>query len=108
MLTGNGAANLLNGLAGNDTLDGGAGADDMLGGAGNDTTSSTMPAIRRRERQRRHRRGRCDRNYRLGANVENLVLQGSADLQGYGKQSPTRSSATATTICSTAAPAPTP
>ena len=36
VLTGNGAANFLVDLAGNDTLDGGAGADGMLGGTGND------------------------------------------------------------------------
>jgi serralysin len=35
-ITGNLAANLLEGLTGNDTLDGGAGADTLLAGAGND------------------------------------------------------------------------
>ena len=85
ILTGNGAANVLVGLAGNDTLDGGAGADNMLGGTGNDTYvvdnagdivvesanegTDTVDATVR---------------YRLAANVENLTLTGSADLQGYG------------------------
>ena len=32
-----------------------------------------------------------DRSFRLSANVENLVLQGSADLQGYGNSQATRS-----------------
>ena len=57
-------------------------------------------AGRRRQRHlfrrqcRRRRRGECQRGQRhrssrrvsftLGANVENLILQGSADLQGYG------------------------
>ena len=85
VLTGNGAANFLVGLAGNDTLDGGAGADGMLGGTGNDMYvvdnagdfvvesanegTDTVDATA---------------SYRLTANVENLALQGSADLQGYG------------------------
>jgi Ca2+-binding RTX toxin-like protein len=37
LLIGNGDANRLNGLAGNDVLNGGAGADTLLGGDGNDT-----------------------------------------------------------------------
>ena len=46
VMTGNGAANFLVGLAGNDTLDGGAGADGMLSAALATTcTSSTVPAI---------------------------------------------------------------
>ncbi|MEF8699739.1 MAG: VCBS domain-containing protein [Candidatus Accumulibacter sp. UW20] len=36
-LTGDNAANLLNGLAGNDTISGGVGADTLQGGDGNDT-----------------------------------------------------------------------
>ena len=36
-ITGNGLANLLEGLDGNDTLSGGGGADTLHGGAGNDT-----------------------------------------------------------------------
>ena len=35
--TGNGAANIITGGAGNDTLNGGAGVDTLTGGAGNDT-----------------------------------------------------------------------
>jgi len=76
---------LLDGGAGNDTLDGGLGADRMLGGtgedsfivdnagdlveelagAGNDTVYSSI-------------------DYTLSANVENLTLTGSADLNGTG------------------------
>ena len=82
---GNSAVNALFGNAGSNILDGGAGADAMTGGAGNDayfvdnigdqtienpgegndTVFSTV-------------------DFRLSANVENLVLQGGADLQAYG------------------------
>ena len=45
-------------------------------------------------------------DYSLTANVENLVLQGTASLQGYGN-SLSNSTATAGTTSSTAAPRPT-
>ena len=45
---------------------------------------------------------------RLSANVETLVLQGTADLQGFGNSlAQLRCTATPATICSTAMPAPT-
>ena len=84
---GNGLSNVLTGNAGNNILDGDAGVDAMFGGAGNDvyfvdnggdlvienanegrTTPSSQPPI----------------SLLLSANVENLVLQGNADLQGFG------------------------
>jgi Ca2+-binding RTX toxin-like protein len=81
---GNDLANALYGNTGNNLLNGGAGADVMFGGLGNDTyfvdggdgvienanegTDSVFSTT----------------HYALSANVENLVLQGSADLQGYG------------------------
>ena len=75
-LIGNSGNNLLNGGIGADGMQGGAGNDtyfvDNVGdgvvesaGAGNDTVFSTV-------------------NFTLSANVETLILQGSADLQGYG------------------------
>ena len=82
---GNGLANTLFGNAGNNILDGKGGADIMLGGAGNDSYfvddandivfenagegSDTVFA---------------SAHFGLSANVETLVLEGSADLQGYG------------------------
>ena len=82
---GNGGSNAIYGNAGNNILDGGIGVDALYGlagsdayfvdnpgdavienpGEGNDTVFSTA-------------------HFRLSANVEYLVLQGSAGLQGYG------------------------
>ena len=84
---GNSAVNALFGNTGSNILDGGAGADAMTGGAGNDayfvdnigdqmienpgegndTVFSTV-------------------DFRLSANVDNLILQGGADLQGLRQQ----------------------
>ena len=60
-----------------------------------------------RECQRGHRYGVLVGSLRLTANVENLLLQGSADLQGFGNACRTRSTAIAATIPWTAMPAPT-
>jgi microcystin-dependent protein len=84
-LTGTSDANTLYGADGNDILDGAAGADTMIGNLGNDTyvvdnggdmvienpgagTDVVESSI----------------HYALAPNVENLVLTGNADLQGYG------------------------
>jgi Ca2+-binding RTX toxin-like protein len=82
---GNSLANAIFGNSGNNLIDGHAGADVMAGGLGNDTyfvdnaadavvenagagTDAVFAAV----------------NYRLSDNVETLVLQGNADLQGFG------------------------
>src|SRR4029079_12187120 len=82
---GNSAANAIFGNTGSNVLDGALGADTMIGGAGNDAyivdnigdqvienpgegNDTVFASI----------------NYTLTANVENLVLQGGADLQGHG------------------------
>ncbi|WP_309475772.1 M10 family metallopeptidase [Pseudomonas sp. B21-010] len=86
-LTGNASVNNLLGGAGNDTLDGGAGADTLSGGTGNDTyvvdnlndviseTSTLAGEIDT---------VRSSLNWSLGANLENLTLTGSANLNGNG------------------------
>jgi Ca2+-binding RTX toxin-like protein len=83
--TGNSGSNTITGNSGNNVLDGAAGADSMSGGAGNDgyfvdNGSDTV-------RESANEGGDtiyASVHYRLSANVENLVLQGTADLQGYG------------------------
>lgn len=84
-LIGNVAANVLTGAAGSDTLDGGVGADTMIGGVGNDTyvvdqagdliveyagegNDTVMASV----------------SLTLGANLENLVMTGSAAISGVG------------------------
>jgi Ca2+-binding RTX toxin-like protein len=85
VLTGNAASNKLWGLEGNDTLDGGAGADILIGGLGNDKyyvdnasdlvvetaaegTDTVYSSV----------------SHALEDNVENLVLTGTANINGVG------------------------
>lgn len=84
-LTGNDGNNILSGGAGTDMLDGGLGADSLVGGAGNDTyfvdhvgdtitealnegTDNVQSAV----------------TILLGANVENLTLTGTGNIDGTG------------------------
>jgi Ca2+-binding RTX toxin-like protein len=85
VLVGNGGANVLRGGAGNDRLNGQSGADTLIGGEGNDvyfvdrTEDSVVEAAGEG----------IDRvlstvSYALSAEVENLTLRGSANLDGTG------------------------
>jgi Ca2+-binding RTX toxin-like protein len=82
---GNSQANELHGNAGNNLLDGRAGADTMFGGAGNDVyfVDNAGDVVVENANE-----GNdvvfSTAHFQLSANVETLVLQGSADLQGYG------------------------
>jgi len=75
----------LNGAAGNDTLDGGAGNDRMLGGQGDDLyrVDSTNDVIVENAGEGTDT-VQSSANYTLSANVENLVLTGSASISGTG------------------------
>ncbi len=84
-ITGNAAANVLYGLEGNDTLDGGGGADQMFGGSGNDTyiVDHAGDVVTELSGQGTDT-VEASVSYTLGANVEKLVLTGSAGLTGTG------------------------
>jgi endoglucanase len=82
---GNSLANVIYGNAGNNLLDGGGGADAMFGGAGNDTYFVDNAGDAAIENSGEGNDAVFSTAHlRLAANVETLVLQGSADLQGYG------------------------
>jgi Ca2+-binding RTX toxin-like protein len=82
---GNGESNAIYGNTGNNLLDGDAGADGMLGGAGSDVyfVDNAGDAVVENSGEGNDTVF-STAHLRLSANVENLVLQGSADLQGYG------------------------
>ncbi|TND06010.1 MAG: Hemolysin-type calcium-binding repeat 2 copies family protein [Rhodocyclaceae bacterium] len=75
------------GGSGNDTLDGGLGADVMTGGLGNDTYLVDDVGDRVRERVGAGTDTvKSTISLTLGVNVENLTLQGSAEIAGIGNE----------------------
>lgn len=85
VLRGGAGNDKLYGDAGNDYLDGGAGIDILVGGTGNDT----YVVDRVTDRVIEYSNGGIDTvrasvSYTLGANVENLILTGSAHINGTG------------------------
>ncbi|MHB1076707.1 beta strand repeat-containing protein [Thiobacillus sp.] len=84
-LSGNSANNWLTSGAGNDTLVGGAGADTMIGGTGNDTyyVDNTGDVVTENANEGTDT-VQSSITYTLGANVENLVLIGTASIRGTG------------------------
>ncbi|HEY8118203.1 MAG TPA: Ig-like domain-containing protein [Methylophilaceae bacterium] len=84
-ITGNSGINKLTGMGGNDTLDGGAGADNLIGGTGNDTYIVDNAGEKITELINE---GTDDvfssASYILAANIENLTLTGSANINATG------------------------
>ncbi len=85
VLIGNTSSNTLNGGVGNDTLDGGGGTDTLIGGSGDDLyiVDSTNDVVTETAGN-----GvdtvRSSATFTLGNEVENLVLTGSAAINGTG------------------------
>jgi len=85
VIMGNAGNNVLDGGAGDDWIDGGAGADTMIGGMGNNTfvVDNALDAVLENVNA-----GvdtvQASVSYTLSANVENLTLTGTADLNGTG------------------------
>lgn len=84
-LTGNGDANRLSGGAGNDRLDGGGGADWLEGGSGNDNyTVDQSDDVVIETANNGTDTVAASASFTLSDHVENLVLLGSADIDGSG------------------------
>ncbi|MCW5662668.1 MAG: hypothetical protein KIT35_02435 [Piscinibacter sp.] len=88
LIIGNSGVNRLNGGSGNDTLDGGAGADTMIGGTGNDRfiVDNSGDVITEAAGAGTDT-VQANRTYVLSANLENLVLTGTAAINGTGNAS---------------------
>ncbi|AXB77296.1 family 16 glycosylhydrolase [Novosphingobium sp. P6W] len=84
-LIGTKGANVLKGLAGNDYLDGNGGADTLYGGLGDDTYRVDSTAVKVIENANEGSDSVISTvTYTLTANVENLRLSGTANINGTG------------------------
>src|SRR5262245_16757258 len=86
ILPGLGGDDTISGLAGDDRLDGGTGADTMTGGLGNDTyvVDNVGDVVNENASEGTDTVISQISSYTLGANVENLTLQGLGDSFGAG------------------------
>ena len=84
-LTGNAANNVIAAGAGNDVLNGAGGADTMIGGAGNDNyTVDSIADVVTELFNEGIDSVQSSITYTVGADVENLILAGSAAINGTG------------------------
>jgi len=85
VLTGNTGNNILTAGDGNDTLDGGLGSDTLVGGAGNDTyVVNVADDVVTEDADAGTDVVNSSVTYTLGANIENLTLTGSANVNATG------------------------
>ncbi len=87
--TGNSAVNIITGNSGNNVLDGGAGADTLTGGGGNDTfivdnSGDVVTASTGTDTIQSSITWDMSASGHNNADVENLVLTGSANINGTG------------------------
>ncbi|MFL5332785.1 MAG: calcium-binding protein, partial [Geminicoccaceae bacterium] len=86
-LVGTANADVINGLAGNDKIDGKGGADEMHGGQGNDVYFVDNVSDRVIENAGEGTDGvNATISHTLTANVENLILRGTAAINGTGNE----------------------
>jgi Ca2+-binding RTX toxin-like protein len=83
--TGNAGANVIHGNSAANMLNGGGGADTLYGGGGDDTFIVDNAGVQIVENTNEGTDTvRSSLSYTLGANLENLVLTGTGNINGYG------------------------